>query len=341
MTIRIPRHLPGAAPPLCSPPASHTRSHRPSSVSKSKSLTTSMDKLMQHHTGGGRKSESPTLSSRGSTPSRRLTPSRPFRTPPRTPDPDERGGAASQSPSGSEVSLHSLKSSASSVSAKSNTSGQSNASQGSGDSNNSCKSEKSSVSVEGKSGRKSTCSQRSKESVNSTRSASSARSERSGRSPSQPRQAPATAAARRGARPASRGASAASPASASPPSASLPATHRRRSHDSAPPLNGMANGEAGISSSSSSSRRTTPPPRSGPATPSGTPTRHPMSGHPSRKPLPVFNSYMSLFQVQEKLKKGEVIEGVLRINPKNYEDAYISAPVILGRGDGHLYWRGT
>lgn len=35
---------------------------------------------------------------------------------------------------------------------------------------------------------------------------------------------------------------------------------------------------------------------------------------------------MSLFQVQEKLKKGEVIEGVLRINPKNYEDAYISAP---------------
>ncbi|XP_063853992.1 DIS3-like exonuclease 2 isoform X2 [Scylla paramamosain] len=88
----------------------------------------------------------------------------------------------------------------------------------------------------------------------------------------------------------------------------------------------MANGEGGGSSSSSSSRRTTPPPRSGPATPSGTPTRHPPTGHPSRKPLPVFNSYMSLFQVQEKLKKGEVIEGVLRINPKNYEDAYISAP---------------
>ncbi|XP_047737406.1 uncharacterized protein LOC108673168 isoform X2 [Hyalella azteca] len=46
----------------------------------------------------------------------------------------------------------------------------------------------------------------------------------------------------------------------------------------------------------------------------------------AKKGLPVFNSYMSLFQVQEKLKKGEVIEGVLRINPKNYEDAYISAP---------------
>ncbi|RXG69233.1 DIS3-like exonuclease 2, partial [Armadillidium vulgare] len=47
---------------------------------------------------------------------------------------------------------------------------------------------------------------------------------------------------------------------------------------------------------------------------------------PSKKSLPVFNSYMSLFQVQEKLKRGEVIEGVLRINPKSYEDAYISAP---------------
>lgn len=29
---------------------------------------------------------------------------------------------------------------------------------------------------------------------------------------------------------------------------------------------------------------------------------------PSKKSLPVFNSYMSLFQVQEKLKRGEVIE---------------------------------
>ncbi|KAK8373921.1 hypothetical protein O3P69_014141, partial [Scylla paramamosain] len=89
LTIRIPRHLPGAPPPLCSPPAAHARMHRPPSVCKSKSLTTSMDKLMQHHnTGSGRKSESPTLSSRGSTPARRLTPSRPSRTPPRTPDPD-------------------------------------------------------------------------------------------------------------------------------------------------------------------------------------------------------------------------------------------------------------
>lgn len=84
--------------------------------------------------------------------------------------------------------------------------------------------------------------------------------------------------------------------------------------------------------------RYTPPRNSGAGTPSSVGTPRHMS---AKKPLPVFNSYMSLFQVQEKLKKGEVIEGVLRINPKNYEDAYISAPVILGRGDGHLYWRGT
>ncbi|KAK8732874.1 hypothetical protein OTU49_006969 [Cherax quadricarinatus] len=99
----------------------------------------------------------------------------------------------------------------------------------------------------------------------------------------------------------------------------------------------MANGEQ----YNSSSRRTTPP-RQTPPRSSGTPSGANTPRHmPTKKSLPVFNSYMSLFQVQEKLKKGEVIEGVLRINPKNYEDAYISAPVILGRGDGHLYWRGT
>ncbi|XP_066958453.1 DIS3-like exonuclease 2 isoform X9 [Macrobrachium rosenbergii] len=80
--------------------------------------------------------------------------------------------------------------------------------------------------------------------------------------------------------------------------------------------------------STASSRRTTPPRQtpnrtSGCGTPSGTGTPRHLA---NKKPLPVFNSYMSLFQVQEKLKKGEVIEGVLRINPKNYEDAYISAP---------------
>ena len=59
---------------------------------------------------------------------------------------------------------------------------------------------------------------------------------------------------------------------------------------------------------------------------------------------------MPLCQLQKALKKGEVLEvrplspslllilfvaqGILRINPKNYEDAYISAPVIIG---DHLF----
>lgn len=51
-----------------------------------------------------------------------------------------------------------------------------------------------------------------------------------------------------------------------------------------------------------------------------------------------FETYMMLDQVQQGLKKGELIEGVLRINPKNFQDAYISVPVILGGNDGHLSW---
>ncbi|GAB6019956.1 DIS3-like exonuclease 2 [Chamberlinius hualienensis] len=39
-----------------------------------------------------------------------------------------------------------------------------------------------------------------------------------------------------------------------------------------------------------------------------------------------FETYMMLDQVQQGLKKGQLIEGVLRINPKNYQDAYISVP---------------
>ncbi|KAG7153782.1 DIS3-like exonuclease 2-like [Homarus americanus] len=75
----------------------------------------------------------------------------------------------------------------------------------------------------------------------------------------------------------------------------------------------MANIE--LHNSSSSSRRTTPPRQtppwqnpsrnSGCGTPTGANTPRHMS---AKKSLPVFNSYMSLFQVQEKLKKGEVIE---------------------------------
>ena len=62
-----------------------------------------------------------------------------------------------------------------------------------------------------------------------------------------------------------------------------------------------------------------------------------------------FAEYMPLCEVQKGLRKGEIVEviknlfhpfiyinfncgfqGVLRINPRNYTDAYISAPVILG-----------
>lgn len=51
-----------------------------------------------------------------------------------------------------------------------------------------------------------------------------------------------------------------------------------------------------------------------------------------------FETYMMLDEIQQGLKKGELIEGVLRINPKNFQDAYISVPVILGGNDGHLSW---
>jgi len=61
------------------------------------------------------------------------------------------------------------------------------------------------------------------------------------------------------------------------------------------------------------------------------------AAHTPHKQPNMFESYASLQEVQSGLKRGEVIEGVLRINPKNYEDAYISAPVILGRGNGHIH----
>lgn len=44
----------------------------------------------------------------------------------------------------------------------------------------------------------------------------------------------------------------------------------------------------------------------------------------------LFAEYMPLCELQRGLKRGEVLEGILRINAKNFEDAYISAPVILG-----------
>ncbi|XP_076365352.1 uncharacterized protein LOC143254301 [Tachypleus tridentatus] len=52
-----------------------------------------------------------------------------------------------------------------------------------------------------------------------------------------------------------------------------------------------------------------------------------------------FEVFVPLCDVQQSLKKGEVIEGVLKMNPRDYKDSYISAPIMLGQSDGHLYWR--
>ncbi|KAI1301313.1 DIS3-like exonuclease 2 [Halotydeus destructor] len=41
---------------------------------------------------------------------------------------------------------------------------------------------------------------------------------------------------------------------------------------------------------------------------------------------PNFDEYMPLSDVQKALKKGEIVEGLLRINPRNFEDAYINSP---------------
>ncbi|KAI2798244.1 DIS3-like exonuclease 2 [Blomia tropicalis] len=41
---------------------------------------------------------------------------------------------------------------------------------------------------------------------------------------------------------------------------------------------------------------------------------------------PYYDEYMPLCEMQKGLEKGDIIEGILRINPKNYNDAYISAP---------------
>lgn len=44
------------------------------------------------------------------------------------------------------------------------------------------------------------------------------------------------------------------------------------------------------------------------------------------KDRPKYEAYMPLCEVQQALRKGQVVEGVLRINPRNYEDSFISAP---------------
>lgn len=55
-----------------------------------------------------------------------------------------------------------------------------------------------------------------------------------------------------------------------------------------------------------------------------------MSSNGHRRDCCHFAEYLPLCELQRGLKRGEVLEGILRINAKNFEDAYISAPVILG-----------
>lgn len=47
---------------------------------------------------------------------------------------------------------------------------------------------------------------------------------------------------------------------------------------------------------------------------------------PQQKRSTKFEPYIPLFQVQQGLKRGEFIEGALRINARNYEDAYVNSP---------------
>ncbi|XP_063604806.1 DIS3-like exonuclease 2 isoform X3 [Penaeus indicus] len=271
----------------------------------------------QQQGSGGSSRDSSRPCSRGSTPSssRSSAPSRPPSRPPsrrshptrssRSPDPDsadtDERGIKSDSPCGSEVSLHSAKSATSaksSASAKSSLSTKSNAS--------------------------STRSNLSGRSSASTRSSASAKSDKSRDAVKSP------GASLKSAGP-SRTTKARSPAPTHGGSTPAHTPTRRRSSLSngssassadTSQHNGMANSEQ-VTPRRTTPPRYTPPRNSGAGTPSSVGTPRHMS---AKKPLPVFNSYMSLFQVQEKLKKGEVIEGVLRINPKNYEDAYISAP---------------
>ncbi|UXI15623.1 sulfhydryl oxidase 1-like [Sarcoptes scabiei] len=46
----------------------------------------------------------------------------------------------------------------------------------------------------------------------------------------------------------------------------------------------------------------------------------------SKKKKSIYDDYLPLCEMQKGMKRGEIIEGILRINPRNYNDAYISAP---------------
>ncbi|XP_037076242.1 virulence protein SSD1-like [Pollicipes pollicipes] len=73
------------------------------------------------------------------------------------------------------------------------------------------------------------------------------------------------------------------------------------------------------------SRQSTPQPRHGtPHSRQATPQW--LHGTPQRENQRTFEEYATIFDVQQGLKKGQLVEGVLRINAKSYKDAYISAP---------------
>ncbi|KAH9392613.1 DIS3-like exonuclease 2 [Tyrophagus putrescentiae] len=91
-------------------------------------------------------------------------------------------------------------------------------------------------------------------------------------------------------------------------SASMP---RSKTHDFT--ANGL---RKGANSSSVPSSSSTP----GTSTPKGRKQSN-ASNAASR-----YEEYLPLCEMQKGLEKGEIVEGILRINPKNYNDAYISAP---------------
>ncbi|XP_059085990.1 uncharacterized protein LOC131882756 [Tigriopus californicus] len=52
------------------------------------------------------------------------------------------------------------------------------------------------------------------------------------------------------------------------------------------------------------------------------------------------NASMEIWEIQRELKRGEMVQGVLKIGrPRQDEEPCICAPVMIGRADGHMHWR--
>jgi len=47
---------------------------------------------------------------------------------------------------------------------------------------------------------------------------------------------------------------------------------------------------------------------------------------------------LEIWEIQQTLRRGEFIEGVLNVSGKSRNDSFICAPVNLGRSSGHLDW---